>query len=51
MLLTGVDFTKDGFFFSHSYNLAATLQVNMTRAAASNAPFDSMFVWNDHLTR
>ena len=47
-----MDFTKDGFFFSHSYNLAATLQANMAaEPAGSSMPFNNMFVWNEYLTR
>ena len=51
LLLTGVDFTKDGFFFSHSYNLADTLQANMAKPSSTSAPFANMFVWNEFLTR
>ena len=42
---------QDGFFYSYTYNLAATLQANMEDGASGAAPFDSMFVWNEFLTR
>jgi hypothetical protein len=42
---------QDGFFYSYTYNLAATLQTNMENGAKKAAPFDSMFVWNEFLTR
>ncbi len=46
-----VSSAQDGFFYSYTYNLAATLQSNMEKGAAEAAPFDSMFVWNEFLTR
>jgi phosphatidylinositol 3,5-bisphosphate 5-phosphatase len=48
-LLLGMDLTQD-FFFSYTYDIASTLQNNLT-ASAQQDRFDSMFVWNDHLTR
>ena len=48
-LLLGMDLTQD-FFFSYTYDVASTLQNNLT-ASAQQGRFDSMFVWNDHLTR
>lgn len=48
-LLLGMDLTQD-FFFSYTYNIAATLQKNLTMSAEQDR-FDSMFVWNDHLTK
>jgi SacI homology domain len=48
-LLLGMDLTQD-FFFSYTYDVASTLQNNLT-ASAQQDRFDSMFVWNDHLTR
>jgi len=48
-LLLGMDLTQD-FFFSYTYNIAATLQTNMASPTQQDR-FDSMFVWNDHLTR
>ena len=48
-LLSGVELTKN-FFFSYTYPLWRTLQANMS-GEASSCPFDSMFVWNDFLTK
>ena len=44
-------FPQDGFFYSYTYNLAATLQTNMETGSKQPAPFNSMFVWNEFLTR
>jgi SacI homology domain len=49
LLLTGVDLRTD-FFFSYTYCLSRTLQSNLSGQPDSNF-FDSMFVWNDYLTR
>ena len=48
-LLAGVGLTQD-FFWSYSYPTWRTLQANMTSAPQGSA-FDSMFVWNDFLTK
>ena len=48
-LLSGVGLTQD-FFWSYSYPTWRTLQANMTSAPEGSA-FDSMFVWNDFLTK
>lgn len=49
LLLSGLELNKD-FYFSYTYNLARTLQANLTADAPSD-PFDSMFVWNEYLSR
>ena len=49
LLLSGLELNKD-FYFSYTYNLARTLQANLTADAPAD-PFDSMFVWNEYLSR
>ncbi|DBA74413.1 TPA: hypothetical protein ACH3X1_011168 [Trebouxia sp. C0004] len=49
LLLSGLELNKD-FYFSYTYNLARTLQSNLTADAPAD-PFDSMFVWNEYLSR
>ena len=49
LLLSGLELNKD-FYFSYTYNLATTLQANLTAEAPAD-PFDSMFVWNEYLSR
>ncbi len=50
-LLLGMDLTHD-FFFSYTYGIAITLQRNLTAPASQDTScFESMFVWNCHLTR
>lgn len=49
LLLSGLELNKD-FYFSYTYNLARTLQANLTADAPAD-PFDSMFVWNEYLGR
>ncbi|DBB09417.1 hypothetical protein WJX82_010315 [Trebouxia sp. C0006] len=49
LLLSGLELNKD-FYFSYTYNLARTLQANLTADAPADA-FDSMFVWNEYLSR
>lgn len=49
LLLSGLELNKD-FYFSYTYNLARTLQANLTVEAPAD-PFDSMFVWNEYLSR
>ena len=48
-MMSSIQLTKD-FYFSYDYPLWRTLQSNMTDRKASSA-FDSMFVWNEYLTR
>ena len=48
-LLSGVELTRD-FFFSYACPTWRTLQANMTSPPTGSA-FDSMYVWNDFLTR
>ena len=48
-LLAGLELTRD-FFWSYGWPLWRTVQANLG-AAAPGRPFDSMFVWNDYLTR
>lgn len=49
LLLSGMDLSKD-FIFSYTYCLSRTLQTNLT-STSTKGTFDSMFVWNDFLTR
>ena len=49
LLLSGLELNKY-FYFSYTYNLARTLQANVTADAPAD-PFDSMFVWNEYLSR
>lgn len=49
LLLSGLELNKD-FYFSYTYNLARTLQANLTTNAPADL-FDSMFVWNEFLSR
>lgn len=49
-LLCGVDLTKD-FFFSYSYNIMCSLQKNLYDDDAEQALYETMFVWNEFLTR
>jgi len=48
-LLAGLELTRD-FFWSYGWPLWRSVQANLG-AAAPGSPFDSMFVWNDFLTR
>lgn len=48
-LLSGIELTKN-FYFSFTYPVWRTLQTNMTRPQ-TGSPYDSMYVWNDYLTR
>ncbi|XP_072952707.1 phosphoinositide phosphatase SAC3-like isoform X1 [Typha angustifolia] len=49
-LLCTVDLTKD-FYFSYSYHLMRSLQENLCDAQEGQALYDTMFVWNEFLTR
>ncbi|CAA6658701.1 unnamed protein product [Spirodela intermedia] len=49
-LLRTVDLTKD-FFFSYSYNVMRSLQKNFCESQTGHVVYDSMFVWNEFLTR
>ncbi|XP_009117092.1 phosphoinositide phosphatase SAC2 isoform X1 [Brassica rapa] len=49
-LLCTVDLTKD-FFFSYSYHIMHSLQRNMSNNAEGHTYYESMFVWNEYLTR
>ena len=45
-----VDLTKD-FFFSYSYNVMRSLQKNACDGETGQALYETMFVWNEFLTR
>ncbi|KAL5728507.1 suppressor of actin mutation [Ranunculus cassubicifolius] len=49
-LLCTVDLTKD-FFFSYSYQIMCSLQKNLSDGEAGQVLYDTMFVWNEFLTR
>ncbi|PIA27550.1 hypothetical protein AQUCO_07600013v1 [Aquilegia coerulea] len=49
-LLCTVDLTKD-FFFSYSYHVMCSLQKNLCEGEAGQVLYDTMFVWNEFLTR
>ncbi|KAG2728537.1 hypothetical protein I3760_01G210500 [Carya illinoinensis] len=49
-LLGTVDLTKD-FFFSYSYHVMHSLQKNLCDNKTGESPYESMFVWNEFLTR
>ncbi|CAN8259399.1 unnamed protein product [Cochlearia groenlandica] len=49
-LLCTVDLTKD-FFFSYSYHIMHSLQRNLSNNAEGHTYYESMFVWNEYLTR
>ncbi|KAL9242216.1 hypothetical protein vseg_016237 [Gypsophila vaccaria] len=49
-LLCMVDLTKD-FFFSYSYNVMRTLQKNLCDKKTGQVVYETMFVWNEFLTR
>ncbi|CAH9137529.1 unnamed protein product [Cuscuta epithymum] len=49
-LMCMVDLTKD-FFFSYSYHIMRSLQKNMCDNETGQVPYDTMFVWNEFLTR
>ncbi|VAI83795.1 unnamed protein product [Triticum turgidum subsp. durum] len=49
-LLQTIDLRKD-FFFSHSYNIMRSLQKNFNDPQKGWDLYDTMFVWNEFLTR
>nr|XP_016446551.1 PREDICTED: phosphoinositide phosphatase SAC2-like [Nicotiana tabacum] len=49
-LLCMVDLTKD-FFFSYSYHIMRSLQMNMCNKETGPDIYETMFVWNEYLTR
>ncbi|XP_058215752.1 phosphoinositide phosphatase SAC3-like isoform X2 [Rhododendron vialii] len=49
-LLCTVDLTKD-FFFSYSYHVMRSLQKNMCENDAGKVLYETMFVWNEFLSR
>ncbi|KAL8488168.1 hypothetical protein ACS0TY_024452 [Phlomoides rotata] len=49
-LLCMVDLTKD-FYFSYSYHVMRSLQKNMCENATGPVLYETMFVWNEFLTR
>ncbi|KAK9705737.1 hypothetical protein RND81_07G078100 [Saponaria officinalis] len=49
-LLCMVDLTKD-FFFSYSYNVMRTLQKNLCDRKTGQVVYETMFVWNEFLSR
>ncbi|CAK7356460.1 unnamed protein product [Dovyalis caffra] len=49
-LLCTVDLTRD-FFFSYSYHVMHSLQKNLSHKETAQLHYESMFVWNEFLTR
>ncbi|KAB1220257.1 Phosphoinositide phosphatase SAC3 [Morella rubra] len=49
-LLSMVDLTKD-FFFSYSYHVMCSLQKNLCNNETGQVLYETMFVWNEFLTR
>lgn len=49
-LFSMIDVTKD-FYFSYTYNVMRSLQKNLLGTLTDENVYDSMFVWNDYLTR
>ncbi|GFZ08158.1 phosphoinositide phosphatase family protein [Actinidia rufa] len=49
-LLCSVDLTKD-FYFSYSYHVMRSLQKNLCDNETGQVFYDTMFVWNEFLTR
>ncbi|KAF7837592.1 phosphoinositide phosphatase SAC3 isoform X2 [Senna tora] len=49
-LLCMVDLTKD-FFFSYSYHIMRSLQKNLCHNETGQVLYETMFVWNEFLTR
>ncbi|KAG9457624.1 hypothetical protein H6P81_002132 [Aristolochia fimbriata] len=49
-LLCTVDLTKD-FFFSYSYHVMCSLQKNLCTDETGQVLYETMFVWNEFLTR
>nr|KJB41176.1 hypothetical protein B456_007G235500 [Gossypium raimondii] len=49
-LLSSVDLTQD-FFFCYSYNVMCSLQKNLYNNEPGEVLYETMFVWNEFLTR
>lgn len=49
-LLCTVDLTKD-FFFSYSYHVMRSLQKNLRENVTGQSLYETMFVWNEFITR
>ncbi|MED6136566.1 hypothetical protein PIB30_057243 [Stylosanthes scabra] len=49
-LLSMVDLTKD-FYFSYSYQIMRSLQRNLCENETGHVLYETMFVWNEFLTR
>lgn len=49
-LLCTVDLTKD-FYFSYSYHVMRSLQKNLCNNESGQVLYETMFVWNEYLTR
>ncbi|GAB2218201.1 hypothetical protein Droror1_Dr00001420 [Drosera rotundifolia] len=49
-LLSTVDLTKD-FYYSYSYHVMRTLQKNLRDHKTGQVLYETMFVWNEFLTR
>ncbi|GLU22510.1 hypothetical protein SLE2022_385810 [Rubroshorea leprosula] len=49
-LLCTVDLSKD-FFFSYSYNIMHSLQKNICNKETGQVQYETMFVWNEFLSR
>uniref|UniRef100_A0A7N0VBV2 SAC domain-containing protein n=1 Tax=Kalanchoe fedtschenkoi TaxID=63787 RepID=A0A7N0VBV2_KALFE len=49
-LLCAVDLTKD-FFFSYSYHVMRSLQRNLCDRETGQVLYETMFVWNEYMTR
>ncbi|XP_010314333.1 phosphoinositide phosphatase SAC2 isoform X3 [Solanum lycopersicum] len=49
-LLRKMDLTKD-YFFSYSYHIMLSFQKNLSNSKSGVAIYETMFVWNEFLTR
>ncbi|GAB2212612.1 hypothetical protein Drorol1_Dr00020588 [Drosera rotundifolia] len=49
-LLSTVDLTKD-FYYSYSYHVMRALQKNLRDHKTGQVLYETMFVWNEFLTR
>ncbi|CAI9114484.1 OLC1v1015216C1 [Oldenlandia corymbosa var. corymbosa] len=49
-LLCAVDLTKD-FYFSYTYNIMLSVQKNLGNHESLGDLYETMFVWNEYLTR
>ncbi|KAF3651536.1 Phosphoinositide phosphatase SAC2 [Capsicum annuum] len=49
-LLRSMDLTKD-YFFSYSYHIMLSFQKNLSNSKTGLALYETMFVWNEFLTR